>query len=81
MCAIVTGGGLKCWGFNYYGQLGIGNTMQKDRPVDVDLGSGVLCLLYWTNDYLRAPSASAICCSESSCITGHLLSFIRSPDM
>ncbi len=40
-CVIVTGGGVKCWGKNENGQLGIGNTVQKISPVDVSLGAGV----------------------------------------
>jgi hypothetical protein len=42
MCVIVTGGGVKCWGRNNYGQLGIGETYQQPRniPMDVSLGSG-----------------------------------------
>jgi alpha-tubulin suppressor-like RCC1 family protein len=37
-CVIVTGGGVKCWGKNENGQLGIGDTVQKISPVDVSLG-------------------------------------------
>jgi alpha-tubulin suppressor-like RCC1 family protein len=39
-CAIVTGGGLKCWGGNYFGELGIGSLAFQFTPVDVDLGPG-----------------------------------------
>ena len=34
-CAIVTGDGVKCWGWNFYGQLGIGSTTQQNSPVQV----------------------------------------------
>jgi cysteine-rich repeat protein len=54
-CAIMSTGGLKCWGDNYYGQIGDGTTTQRNSPVDViglsggvsdiDLGSHHTCAL------------------------------------
>lgn len=42
-CAILTGGEAKCWGQNYYGQLGDGTTIDAPLPTPVaGLASGVV---------------------------------------
>jgi alpha-tubulin suppressor-like RCC1 family protein len=44
-CAIASGSGARCWGYNQGGQLGDGTSMTRFSPVDVvGLGSGVLAI-------------------------------------
>jgi alpha-tubulin suppressor-like RCC1 family protein len=62
-CALVTGGGVKCWGRNLEGQLGDGTNSQRDEPVGVEgLGSGVVAIATGENHSCALTSGGAVKC-------------------
>ena len=53
-CAVASGGGLWCWGFNNHGQLGINSIADQHSPVAVKLGTyGIVCIYVIYNTACR----------------------------
>lgn len=64
-CALLTSGGVKCWGDGYYSGLGDGttSTVKKSTPVDVTgLASGVVQLTSGSFNSCALTSAGAVKC-------------------
>jgi hypothetical protein len=62
-CALTSGGAVKCWGFNPWGQLGIGTTTQRHRPVLVrTLAKGASAIAAGSDTSCAVVRAGAIKC-------------------
>lgn len=66
-CALGSGGVLKCWGFNLYGQLGNGSTTNGLVPADVlGLPNGVVNVAASVDHTCAVTSASTVACWGSN---------------
>ena len=62
-CAVSTAGGARCWGYNYFGQLGNGTGTNSAVPVDVSgLTSGVASISAGANTSCAVTTGGSVRC-------------------
>jgi trimeric autotransporter adhesin len=62
-CALSTGGGVKCWGYNIDGQVGDSSFTERHAPVDVSgLGSGITAIAAGYNHTCAVTTTGAAKC-------------------
>jgi len=62
-CAVTTAGAAKCWGDNYWGQLGNGTTSQRKAPVAVSgLSAGVASIASGSDHVCAVTTLGAAMC-------------------
>ncbi len=62
-CALTTSGGVKCWGWSFYGQVGDGGTTNRSTPVDVfGLTSGMKAIATGTNHACALTTGGGVKC-------------------